>query len=249
MVIGIMSAMDEEITKLVSALDPLEEKSIEGGRTYYRGKLWGTAVVLVFSRWGKVAAAMTVTSLIAKYKVNQVIFTGVAGGVDEKLKVGDIVIGNHLYQHDMDARPLFKRFEIPLLNVSKLSSDADLVIRAREAALKFFSGNMHNIISRHILNEFNITKPSVLEGPIASGDQFFNSREACENLKNCLPEAICVEMEGAAVAQVCYEYNIPFVIIRTISDSADEQAHVDFVKFINFVASNYSYGILQNILS
>jgi adenosylhomocysteine nucleosidase len=249
MLIGIMSAMDEEINKLVSALDPLEEESTEGGRTYYKGKLWGRSVVLVFSRWGKVAAATTATCLIAKYKVKQIVFTGVAGGIDEKLRVGDIVIGNQLYQHDMDARPLFKQFEIPLLKMSNLSADAALIIRAREAAIKFFRTDIQNIISPQVLQEFNISKPNVMEGAIASGDKFFNSRESCENLRNCLPDAICVEMEGAAVAQVCYEYNLPFVVIRTISDSGDEQSHVDFVKFIDLVASNYSFGILQNFLS
>jgi adenosylhomocysteine nucleosidase len=248
MVIGIMSAMDEEINKLVSSLDPLEEKYIEGGRVFYKGKLWQKDVVLVFSRWGKVAAATTVTTLISKYKVNQVIFTGVAGGVDENLKVGDIVIGNDLYQHDMDGRPLFKQFEIPLLNVGKLSSHPELVSKAKEGALVFFRTQLEDLIGKEVLQEFMITNPRVLEGPIASGDQFFNSREAAENLKKGLPDVICVEMEGAAVAQVCYEYQIPFVVIRTISDSANEDSHVDFVKFINLVASIYSFGVLKNML-
>jgi adenosylhomocysteine nucleosidase len=248
MVIGIISAMDEEIRKLVSALD-LEKKYVEGGRTFYVGKLWEKEVVLVFSRWGKVAAATTVTSLITKYGVNQVIFTGVAGSIDENLKVGDIVIGNDLYHHDMDARPLFKQFEIPLLNICKLTSDPELVCKAEEASLNFFINHQKDLISRDILKEFKIVKPRVVVGAIASGDQFFNSMKAAKKLKKCLPEAICVEMEGAAVAQVCYEYSIPFVVIRTISDSADESSHVDFEKFIHLVASNYSYGILRTILN
>jgi adenosylhomocysteine nucleosidase len=249
MVTGIMSAMDEEIGKLVSALDPLEEEIAEGGRIYYKGKLWGKQVVLVFSRWGKVAAATSVTSLIAKYKVDQVIFTGVAGSVNKNIKVGDIVVSNYLHQHDMDARPFFERFEIPLLNVSKFSSDSNLVRRAKEAAIRFISEEIQSMVSQDVLNEFKIMAPQVLEGHIASGDRFFNSKKEVNNLNKCLPEVLCVEMEGAAVAQVCYEYGIPFVVIRTISDSADEHSHVDFAKFTRLIANNYSYGILKNILS
>jgi adenosylhomocysteine nucleosidase len=247
-VTGIMSAMDEEIRKLVSALDPLEEEWKEGGRTYYKGKLWGKEVVLVFSRWGKVAAAATVTVLITKFAVKQIIFTGVAGSVDGKLKAGDIVIGKNVYQHDMDARPLFRQFEIPLLNVCELKCEENLVMKAREGALKFLN-DINEDSLKDVLREFKITKPQVLEGLIASGDKFFNSKEDVDNLKKCLPEALCVEMEGGAVAQVCHEYGMPFVVIRTISDSSDENSHVDFEKFIDLVACNYSYAILKNMLT
>jgi adenosylhomocysteine nucleosidase len=108
-----MGAMPEEINKIISAI---EDKEIieEGSRIYYKGKLFEQDVVAVFSRWGKVAAATTATNLILRFKVDRIVFTGVAGAITPELNVGDIVIGQHLFQHDMDARPLMRRFEIPL---------------------------------------------------------------------------------------------------------------------------------------
>ena len=113
MTIGIMSAMREEIASLVMDLGTADEALHTGMRTYHRGCLWGIPVVLVFSRWGKVAAASTVTHLIAQFGVDEIIFTGVAGAVDPALNVGDVVIAGQLFQHDMDARPLYSRHELP----------------------------------------------------------------------------------------------------------------------------------------
>src|SRR5262249_4269300 len=100
-----MGAMPEEIEGLLGELEDVQVTEA-GMRTYHKGNLWGTSVVLVFSRWGKVAAATTATYLIEHFGVSQLIFTGVAGGVDESLRVGDVVVASTLYQHDMDASPL-----------------------------------------------------------------------------------------------------------------------------------------------
>src|SRR5438309_652032 len=111
MTIGIMSAMREEIDSLLAEMTDVEV--VEAGmRTYHRGRLWGAPAVLVFSRWGKVAAATTTTYLIEHFGVDRILFTGVAGGIDDALHVGDVVVASRLYQHDMDARPLRERFEI-----------------------------------------------------------------------------------------------------------------------------------------
>ncbi|MFA6582380.1 MAG: 5'-methylthioadenosine/S-adenosylhomocysteine nucleosidase, partial [Paludibacter sp.] len=109
MLLGIMGAMPEEMDKIIASIT---NKQIEesGSRIYYRGELFGQEVVAVFSRWGKVAAAATVTHLILEYKVDRIIFTGVAGAISPELNVGDVVIGQRLFQHDMDARPLMRRF-------------------------------------------------------------------------------------------------------------------------------------------
>ena len=115
MPIGIMAAMQEEIDTLLKELPAGSEVVNDGRRTYHSGHLWGTPVVIVFSRWGKVAAATTATDLISDFCVTEILFTGVAGAAQPGLKVGDIVVGARLWQHDMDARPLFPRHEIPLL--------------------------------------------------------------------------------------------------------------------------------------
>ena len=136
MAIGIISAMQEEMQTL---LENLENKvtTTKGMRTYYSGKLFTTDVVLVFSRWGKVASATTATQLINDHPVDEIIFTGVAGAINDKLEIGDIVIGNKLYQHDVDARPLYKKYEIPLLNKSFFETSASRRNQLRRSAETF----------------------------------------------------------------------------------------------------------------
>ncbi|CAN1559742.1 5'-methylthioadenosine/S-adenosylhomocysteine nucleosidase [Flavobacteriaceae bacterium] len=112
--IGILGAMPEEISGVVTLLKN-KEKVVKGMRTYYIGTINEIDVVVVFSRWGKVASATTVTHLIVEFGITQLIFTGVAGGISPEVSIGDIVVASSLVQHDLDARPIMKRFEIPLL--------------------------------------------------------------------------------------------------------------------------------------
>ena len=109
------------------------------------------------------------------------------------------------------------------------------------------NSNLHKLITEKDLAAFQIENPKFVMGDIASGDQFFASHVQKEQLTSVLPEVLCVEMEGAAVAQVCFEYGIPFVVIRTISDTADDQSHVDFVAFIKKISSKYSAAIISSI--
>jgi adenosylhomocysteine nucleosidase len=118
-----MSAMREEIESLVMELGTADEAIHTGMRTYHWGLLWDIPVVMVYSRIGNVAAATTATHLVVQFGVDEVIFTGVAGAVDPALNIGDIVVGDKLYQHDMDARPLFLRHEIPLLDMTTMETD------------------------------------------------------------------------------------------------------------------------------
>ncbi|MDH5414307.1 MAG: 5'-methylthioadenosine/adenosylhomocysteine nucleosidase, partial [Flavobacteriaceae bacterium] len=136
MVVGIISAMREEMQTL---LEHLEKKmsTVKGMRTYYSGKLFNKEVVLVFSRWGKVASATTATQLINDHPVDEIIFTGVAGAVKDKLEIGDIVIGHKLYQHDVDASPLYKKFEIPLLKKTFFETSASRREKLRRATETF----------------------------------------------------------------------------------------------------------------
>ncbi|RXP52319.1 5'-methylthioadenosine/adenosylhomocysteine nucleosidase [Lutibacter sp. HS1-25] len=243
--IGIISAMQEEIQAL---LHQLENTTIteKGMRKYYQGTLFGKEVILVFSRWGKVASAVTTTQLINDFDVSEIIFTGVAGGIVNELNIGDVVIGKNLFQHDLNASPFYEKLEIPILKKKFLNtSDASKLL----AATNTFFKNYNTYIKPSDAALFDIDNPKVVFGDIASGDQFISSLKKIKKLNKLIPTATCVEMEGAAVAQVCFEYQIPFSIIRIISDKANDNAHIDFSTFANSIASNYALGILKNYFS
>ncbi len=241
--IGIISAMQEEIQALLNEFH-VKNSHVKGMRTYYEGILFNKEVVLVFSRWGKVASAMTATQMINDFDIDEIIFTGVAGSIQGHIHIGDIIVGEKLIQHDMDARPLLPVYEIPLLNKVYFETDTGkrkLMYHAAQLFLKDFELLKNLNEFRH----FNILKPKVYTEDIASGDQFISSKLQIEHFKEHLPKVACVEMEGASVAQVCYEYEVPFSIIRTISDNANNNSHIDFPKFAKQIASNYALGILK----
>lgn len=244
MTIGLMGAMPEETQSLVDEIGPSAERIQAGMRTYYKGLLWGQPVVLVTSRCGKVAAASTATHLIGEFDVDEIIFTGVAGHVDPELHVGDVVIGTSLYQHDIDASPLFPKLEIPLLGRSHFATDEPRRVEAAAAARAFIEQDLLKAVSTETLSRLHITRPKVIEGQIASGDQFVSCSDKLDELRLASEGTSCVEMEGAAVAQVCFEHDIPLTVIRTISDSADEAAPDDFWQSLTALASVYSHGII-----
>ena len=247
MSIGIMAAMQEEIDTLLNELSA-DSEVVEGGRrTYYSGSLWGKPVVMVFSRWGKVAAATTAMHLISDFGVAEILFTGVAGAARPELKVGDVVVGAQLWQHDMDARPLLPRYEIPLLGLSSFASDEKRRDQLLQAATVFLRNDLAIAVSEATRAAFRIQSPKAVEGDIASGDKFFSDRGDLADLLIHLPTIAAVDMESAAVAQVCHEYNVPFTVVRTISDDADESAARDFPRFLMQVASVYSHGILKRL--
>lgn len=249
--LGIMSAMAEEVESLLSELSN-QTSEVHGKRTYYKGKLFNKVnVVIVFSRWGKVAAAATTAILIERYNCQEIIFTGVAGGVQHGLNVGDVVVANRLIQHDMNATPIFNRFEIPLLGVTEFTTADVRREQLTKAANVFLTDDagLNVMTTEEQRHKFHIAKPRVVTGLAASGDKFFASKEDLDKLRDDLPECVCVEMEGAAVAQVCHEHDIPFSIIRVISDSADDSADIDFQAFVKEIATVYSHGILQLALT
>jgi len=243
--IGIISAMQEEVEALLQALQNVSTRQ-KGQRTYFEGILFGKPVVIVFSRWGKVAAAATTTQLLNDFPVREVLFTGVAGAIQPDINIGDIVVGKQLYQHDLDARPFYQQFEIPILQKKHLVTSQP---QALEMAANTFVKKLHNYLSDTEAAVFGIRKPKVYIGDIASGDQFISSRDKIRWLNQQLPSAICAEMEGAAVAQICHEYKLPFNIIRIISDKANDNAGIDFPRFAKSIASNYALGILAAYLS
>lgn len=246
--IGIMGAMPEEVEGIIDLMTQIETREI-GKRIYHSGLINSKKCVVVFSRWGKVAAASTASTLIHIFGVNEIWFTGVAGAISEKLKIGDIVIGEKLFQHDMDARPLINQFEIPLLNLSYFEMQEERkhsVFNKINDALK--TGLFLEEIEIKTLQEFGIEKIDIHLGSIASGDQFFSTNQQKNKLSNLLPDVLCVEMEGSAVAQICYENEIPFTIIRTISDSADDGSPADFPRFVQYVTKSYTKAIIKAMI-
>jgi adenosylhomocysteine nucleosidase len=246
--LGIISALQEEQTGLIAQMRDVKTVT-RGMRDYIRGSLWGVDCVCVLSRLGKVASAATAATLIERFDVSAVVFTGVAGSADPEVKVGDIVIADSLVQHDMDTRPLFPRFEIPLTGQTKFGSDLQLSGNLQVAAQQFLEKDLKQQISVANQHLFRLQQARVHHGLIASGDEFIGSTARLQELRQHFPDLLAVEMEGAAVAQVCFEFGIPFSVIRTISDSADEQSAVDFLSFIREVASVYAFHTTRRLCS
>ena len=242
--IAIIGAMVDEVAAIIADLkSPVQH--VIAGRTFHRGTLHGNDVVLVVSRIGKVAAASTATIAIERFGARALIFTGVAGGVAAHMQVGDIVIADALIHHDVDARPLFPQWEVPLLGVVTFATDRAWSDRALAAATAILA---HDQIRAHG-ERLGIGTPTVHRGLIASGDQFFSSAQSVDALRTALPDVLAVEMEGAAVAQVAHEYGIPCAVIRTISDRADHAAAIDFQHFVTHALAPYARALMQQLLS
>lgn len=246
-VIGIMSAMHEELAAVLAAM-PDEHRVSVAGRDFWVGHWQGHAVVAVLSRIGKVAAATTATALLERFGVQTVVFTGVAGGLGSGVRVGDVVVADGFVQHDLDASPLFPRHEVPLYGRARFDADAELLAQLTLASQRVLANAAHHLGSS-TLAEFQLHMPQVHLGLVISGDRFVSTSAESVALRQALPDALAVEMEGAAVAQVCHDYGVPFAAVRTISDRADDEAHTDFQRFIRDVASRYSLAILSQWLS
>jgi adenosylhomocysteine nucleosidase len=225
--IGIIGAMKEEIELFLEHMEQVETTQ-KAKIQFLEGLFHGKRVVLCKSGVGKVNAAVTTQILIDTFGVDAIIFTGVAGAVDPRLNVGDIVISSELIQHDMDVTALgFPRGTIPYEEVSLFVSDERLKQAAVNASSELFPGR-------------------VQVGRVLSGDQFIASRDTVTQLYNELQGA-CTEMEGASVAQVCAMNSIPQVVIRSMSDKADGSAEVNFAEF-TLQASENSYRIVNDML-
>ncbi|WP_288480331.1 5'-methylthioadenosine/adenosylhomocysteine nucleosidase [uncultured Clostridium sp.] len=218
MVIGIISAMSEELEILLNDME-IEEKTHKANMTFHKGKVWGKDVVAVVSGIGKVNAAVCTQILISEYKVNSVINVGVAGGIGKDIYPGDVVVAENLVQHDMDTTVFGDAHgQIPRLDTFDFTCDKELVRLAKLACDE--------------IKEIN-----TFSGRIVSGDQFIASVDKIKWLESEFGAAAC-EMEGASIAHVCYLNSIPFVIIRSISDNANNGAHMDYEKFIPIGVKN-----------
>ncbi|MGV7210994.1 5'-methylthioadenosine/adenosylhomocysteine nucleosidase [Oxalobacteraceae bacterium A2-2] len=243
--LGIISALAEEQQGLIEAMQS-PYKRLHGMREYTAGRLWEIDAVCVLSRIGKVAAAMTAAILVEKFGVTHIVFTGVAGSGSLDVHVGDLVVAESLLQHDFDASPLFPRFQIPLTGLSHFETDVALTDSLAGAARQFLQHGLETAVHASERQDFGLDAPRLHRGLIASGDQFIGKHSQIAALQADIPGLLAVEMEGAAVAQVCFELGIPFAVIRTISDNANDHAAIDFMRFVKTVASRYALGVIRN---
>jgi len=245
--LAIVSAMHEELRALLPSLHQPRTVHI-ASRRIHAGTFEGLPVVMALSGIGKVAAAATATILLTEFDADAVVLTGVAGGIGRGVRVGDVVVARQLLQHDMDASPLFPRYEVPLTGRSRFDADASLTDALATSALRSMARAAELLGEAH-LADFDIESPVVHQGLVASGDRFVATAAESRALAQALPDALAVEMEGAALAQVCHDFGRPFAVLRTISDRADDDAHADFTRFIAEVASVYTRVILHDWLS
>ena len=234
--LAIVGAMHEEIAALRPCLEDVRTER-RAGRDFHLGRLDGHDVILVRGGIGKVAAATTAAVLLDAFDARALLFTGVAGGLGDSVRVGDIVVATALLQHDMNAEPLFPRWEVPLTGRARFDADAAWTARLVQAARTLAVSGTHAVAA------------TIHQGLVISGDRFVATRAESDQLRALLPDALAVEMEGAAVAQVCHDFARPFAVVRTISDRADDAAHGDFQRFVRDVAAPYSRDIVRAALA
>ncbi len=243
--LAVVSALHEELAAILANM-PLARQQTVAGRQFHIGTLHGKEVVAVLSRVGKVAAATTATVLAENFRVDGIVFTGVAGGLAEGLRVGDVVVGDTFLQHDLDASPLFPRYEVPLYGCDRFAADSALAARLSDATARVLA-DPAALLGEDAVRAFGLQAPRLHRGLVVSGDRFVSTGAESLALRAALPDALAVEMEGAAIAQVCHDYGLPFAAVRTISDRADDAAHVDFLRFLREVASRYSAAIIGSM--
>lgn len=248
--IGLVSAMQEELGPFPSLMSHKKEIDI-GICKFVEGEIGNHKVVLGISGCGKVAAANTISILIYVFRVNSIIFIGTAGSADSTLNPGDIVIANGLVQLDMDESAFnwHKKFEIPSLGIIRFKPDYALSALAKKTTIAFLKEDFDKdkILAR-ASQELKLKKPKVIFGLVGTEDQFINDKAKIDALKRELPDLKCVEMEGAAVAQICYYNKTPFLVIRVISDNADENAQKNALSFTKEFAPNLICGLAQKVI-
>lgn len=228
MKLGIIAAMSEELDLLLQDMK-LKQKQTIANITFNEGTLFDKDVVAVVCGIGKVNAAICTQILITSFGVDKVINVGVAGGVKKDIYPGDIVVSDSLVEHDMDCSVFGDPIgQIPRMDTFDFKADANLISLAKNACSQL--DNVKSYIGR-----------------IVSGDQFIASPEKVKYLEKQFSAFAC-EMEGASIAHVCYSNNVPFVIIRAISDNANNGAHVDFEKFTPIAVKN-STAIIKEMVS
>ncbi|WP_010678217.1 5'-methylthioadenosine/S-adenosylhomocysteine nucleosidase [Bacillus timonensis] len=220
MKIAIIGAMDEEVTILRAKIENRQEITVAGS-VFYTGTLNGFDVILLKSGIGKVNAAISTTILLSQFKPDYVINTGSAGGYLKTLNVGDIVISSEVRHHDVDVTAFdYEYGQVPGLPAA-FKADEKLIELAKKSAE-------------------GITDIQVVTGLIATGDSFMNDPERVSFISQKFGDLYAVEMEAAAVAQVCHQFEVPFVVIRALSDIAGKESNVSFDQFLDTAALHSS---------
>ncbi len=214
--LAIMGAMQEEIEPLLAHFKDVNVVEYANNK-FYEVSYNGLEIVIAYSKIGKVFASLTASTMIEKFGCNTLLFSGVAGGINPKLQIGDLIIADKLCQHDLD----ITAFGHPHGFVPGGKVFVETTKELRDMAIK-------------VANENNL---KVIEGTIATGDQFVHSNERKQFIENTF-NADALEMEGASVAVVCDALNVPFFILRAISDTADMDAGFDFDEFLKSSAKN-----------
>lgn len=223
--IAIIGAMDEEIALLLTKIEVQSDEMIANSR-FIQGKLEGKEVVLLKSGIGKVNAAMATTILHERYQPTAVINTGSAGGLDTSLSIGDIVISDRVVHHDVDVTAFDYQYgQIPSMPLY-FESDQNLI----------------NIVEKTIQS---INQVNCKQGLIATGDSFIQKPEAVQKIREQFPDVIAAEMEAVAIAQVCHQYQTPFVVIRALSDIAGKESAQSFDQFIDQAARHAAELIIK----
>ncbi len=244
--VALVSAMHEELSRLRAALPDARIERC-GGRDFHIGHLEGQAVVLVLAGIGKVAAATTCALAFDRFDAGALVFSGVAGGLASDVAVGDLVVADALLQHDLDASPLFARHEVPLTGLSRFPTDAALS-RGLEAAARSLLP-ARDEAERDRRASLGIGEPRLHRGLVISGDRFVSTSQESQALRQLLPDALAVEMEGAAAAQVGHDFGRPVAVVRSISDRADDSASVDFGRFVAEHASRVGEAVIRRWLA
>lgn len=212
--LGIIGAMDEEVAKLKEAMTEVSVKTV-AGMDFYQGKLNGRDAVVVRSGIGKVNAALCTQILADRFAIRAIINTGIAGSLRNEINIGDIVLSTDAVQHDVDAGTFgYQPGQIPRVDTYSFPADEALRTLALEC-------------NRAVNPEIQ-----TFTGRVLSGDQFISDKAKKQWLTECF-DGSCTEMEGAAIAQAAYVNKIPYLVIRAISDKADDSAHVDYKVFEN----------------
>lgn len=240
---AILGAFSDEVKLLEDSLQHKQVVNLKGIR-FLTGELRGRSVVVALTGVGKVNAAMTTTILLMNWQPQQLIFTGIAGGVNPEIMPGDMVIAKSTIQHDFGkidstGMVLWQTFNPTDKSRNPLYFPADSILLQKAQKVSNLT-KYKEIVGR---------KVKVMTGIVATGDVFVNSDEKVKELQNKV-KADATEMEGAAVAQVCYELKIPCLILRSISDNANSKAHVDMNVFGSIAAYNSAslvLGILGNL--
>ena len=229
MSIGIIVATDEELIETKNIMDSFEEKNVYE-LTFIKGKISNKKVIAVKCGIGKVNAARTTQILIDKFDVDKIINIGAAGGVNPELKIQDIVIGERLVQYDFDVSSSGDYEKGEIQGVGKyIKSDYELINVCRR------------VLEKRIEKDVN-----VIIGTIATADIFCSDPEDARKAREEF-EADCVEMEGAAVAQVCYLDKVPFLVIRGISDTPDGENEMEYYTYCH-IAAKRAADLLQDLL-